>query len=90
MYDLYEFSQGLRGVAELSGTNATGGLVEPTVCVTGPAVTPGNVNVAIAWRGGTRLSNPAISTCGAASGRYDDGADANVFRRVLVVDAYVE
>ena len=90
MYDLYEFSQGLQGVAELAGTSATGGLVEPTVCITGPAVTPGYVNVAIAWRGSTRLSDPGISACGDSTGRYDDGADANVFRRVLVVDAYVE
>ena len=90
MYDLFEFSQSLRGVAELQGTTATGGLVEPTVCITGPVVPPGIVSVAVAWRGTTRLSNPGINNCGATSGRYDDDGDADVMRRVLLVNAFVE
>ena len=90
MYDLYEFSQALSGVAETAGGNATGGLAAPTVCITGPAVTPGFVTVALAWRGLTRLSNPGINACGAASGRYDDGGDADVHRRVLLVETYIE
>lgn len=90
MYDLYEFSQAIRGVAEMSGINATGGLVEPTVCITGPDTTPGFVSVAIAWRGNVRLSDPTANNCGSTSGRYDDAGDANVLRRLLVVDAFVE
>ena len=90
MYDLYEFSQALAGVSESAGGPATGGLTEPTVCITGPAVTPGFVTVALAWRGLTRLSNPTLNACGAGSGRYDDGADADVHRRVLLVDTFVD
>ena len=90
MYDLYEFSQALSGVAESAGGTATGGLAEPTVCITGPAVTPGFVTVALAWRGMTRLSNPTLNACGAGSGRYDDGGDADVHRRILIVDTFVD
>jgi type IV pilus assembly protein PilV len=90
MYDLYELSQALSGVSETAGGTATGGLTEPTVCITGPAVTPGFVTVALAWRGLTRLSNPTLNACGAGSGRYDDGGDADVHRRVLLVDTFVD
>lgn len=90
MYDLYQFAQGLAGVAELQGTAETGGLVAPTVCITGVAATPGAVNVAVAWRGLTALSNPGIDTCGEGSGRYDADGDSDVLRRVLVVNAYVD
>jgi type IV pilus assembly protein PilV len=90
MYDLYEFSQALAGVAEASGAANTGGLVSPTVCLTGPATAPGYVTVALAWRGMARLSNPTINACGSGSGRYDDSGDADVMRRVLVVDTFVE
>ena len=90
MYDLYEFSQALSGVAELNGTVATGGLVAPTVCVTGPAAPPGFFAVALAWRGLGRLSNPTFNMCGSGSGRYDDNGGADVMRRVLLVDTYIE
>lgn len=90
MYDLYEFTQALSGVSESAGGTATGGLSAPTVCITGPAVTPGFVTVALAWRGMTKLSNPGLDACGAGSGRYDDGGDADVHRRVLLVDTFVD
>lgn len=91
MYDLYEFSNALRGVAEAAGAVATGGLVEPTVCITGADARPGFVNIAIAWRGQTRLSNPGSDACGAGSGRYDDSAGhVDVHRRVLLVKTYVD
>jgi len=89
-YDLYEFEQALIGATEVAGTNNTGGLAFPTACITGPAVVPGEVTVAIAWRGLTRLANPTINTCGDATGNYDDGAAANVFRRVLVVTTFID
>ena len=88
-YDLYEFRQALSGVAEASNGNLTGGLVEPTVCITGPATSPGALTLAIAWRGMTELSNPTINACGAGSGKYDEGASSDVYRRVLVMDCFV-
>ncbi|MGR8919702.1 MAG: type IV pilus modification protein PilV [Gammaproteobacteria bacterium] len=90
MYDLYEFLQALAGVAEVQGGASAGGLVSPTVCLTGPATTPGFVSVAVAWRGMTRMSNPTINACGAGSGRYDDDGDADVMRRILLVETFVE
>ena len=90
MYDLVEFSRALAGVAELQGAAETGGLVAPTVCITGPATRPGFITVAVAWRGMTALSNPGIDACGAESGRYDAEAGTDVLRRVLVVNAYVD
>ncbi len=90
-YDLYEFSEALRGVTEVSDAGkSTGGLVSPTVCITGPATVPGEVNVAIAWRGMTKLSNPDLDACGAVSGRYDDNGDADVYRRVLLVNSFID
>jgi type IV pilus assembly protein PilV len=91
MYDLYEFSQAMRGVAEKSGVVNTGGLVRPTVCITGPAARPGFVNISVAWRGATKLSNPGIDACGADSGRYDDDTtNSDVYRRILLVNTYVD
>ncbi len=91
MYDLYEFSEALRGITEVNGANATGGLITPTVCITGPETRPGYVGVAIAWRGTTKLANPSSSACGETSGRYDapDG-QADLYRRVLFVNTYVD
>jgi len=91
MYDLYEFSEALRGIAEAAGANVTGGLVSPTVCVTGPEESPGYVTVAIAWRGMTKLSSPITTDCGAGSGLYDDSdGNADVHRRVLLVETFID
>jgi type IV pilus assembly protein PilV len=93
-YDLYEFEQALTGVTEQQGGQNTGGLTLPMACIIGPNGGSGNYRVAIAWRGLTRLSNPTISACGQGSGRYDDaaaGAAGNdVYRRLLVIDTYIE
>jgi len=52
------------------------------------------VTVAIAWRGRERVANPTASTCGDASGLYNDpdpGAvpNNNAFRRLLVVNTFI-
>ncbi len=90
--DLWEWEQALDGVQErTSGGADTGGLSAPTGCISGPGTGgTGLYRVAIAWRGQTSLANPSADDCGATTGRYDDGADANVFRRVLVVDTYID
>ena len=90
-YDLYEWERALSGVTAQSGGSNVGGLVSPTGCVSGPAGGSGVYTLAIAWRGLTRLANPTIDTCGEGSGLYDshDGAEVDVYRRVLVVETYV-
>jgi len=90
-YDLYEWQQAILGASEKSATNTnTGGLVSPVGCITvAPACTSCLVTVAIAWRGMTKLANPAIDTCGDASGNYDDTGGDNVFRRVIAINTFI-
>lgn len=87
--DLWEWERALDGQAELSATNAqTGGLVNPTACVTGPLDgSDGVYSIAIAWRGTNPLSDStAGSTCGQGSGNY--GAN-DEYRRVLIYDFFI-
>lgn len=85
--DLFDWERGLDGASELVGGNFTGGLVEPTACISGPFGGIGGVyTVAIAWRGVTALSNPIIHPCGDDTGRYGDN---NEFRRILVIETYI-
>ncbi len=90
-YDLSEWQLAIAGIAEQDAAgNYLGGLVFPTACITGPAGAPnGTVNVAIAWRGLLKLGDPTINTCGNATGFYGDGTTANVFRRVIEVETFV-
>lgn len=89
--DLYELEQALAGAAEQLGGTAVGGLSAPRVCIDGPDGGSGTYTVAIAWRGLTRLSDPGLHACGQGSGDYDtgDGAQADVYRRVLLLDTYI-
>ena len=89
--DLFEWESALVGVAEQNAGANVGGLNSPTACITGPAGGSGVYTVAIAWRGPTALSDPAANACGQGSGRYDsnDGASADVHRRLLVITTYI-
>lgn len=90
-YDLYEWERAINGVTSQIGGNNTGGLSLPTACITGPNGGSGTYTVAIAWRGMTKLSDPAINACGQGSGLYDHdgGAEVDVYRRVLVVQTFI-
>ena len=90
-YDLYELEQAASGVAEQAAGRNVGGLSLPTTCITGPDGGPGTYSVAIAWRGMTKLSNPAIDACGSSSGKYDTvgAAEVDVYRRVLMMQVYI-
>jgi type IV pilus assembly protein PilV len=86
-FDLWHWEQLLDGGFELTAGENTGGLVSPTACIRGPGFGGNGVyTVAIAWRGMTELSNPAIDACG--EGNADYGAD-NVNRRVMVVNTFI-
>jgi type IV pilus assembly protein PilV len=89
--DLIEWRRSLAGVAEQSAGASAGGLTLSTACITGPNGGSGEYTVAIAWRGLTRLSNPAVNACGEGSGLYDHegGAEADVYRRLLVIQTYI-
>ncbi len=86
-YELWQWEKQLDGATELAGTKGTGGLLEPTACLSGPVGGDSGVyQVAIAWRGGTEHPDPAISDCGADSDLY--GAN-NEFRHVLVMQTFI-
>ena len=94
-YDLYEWERALAGITETDSTdtNNVGGLVLPTACITVPAGMPaGTINVAIAWRGLVKFPDqpaPGKNACGNDSGRYDDAANDDVYRRVIQVETFV-
>lgn len=90
-YDLYELEQAANGVAEQIAGDNVGGLTLPTTCISGPDGGPGIYSVAIAWRGMTKISNPAIDACGSGSGKYDTvgATEVDVYRRILVMQVYI-
>lgn len=75
---------------EGSTTVTTGGLVDPTVCLTGPG-TPGDsgvYTVTVAWRGRGKLPDSGTAnTCGEDT--YDDQADDYAYRRMVVLSEYI-
>ena len=86
-YDQWEWEQKLDGRMELDGNSATGGLLEPTACISRTAGgVEGLYEIAIAWRGLTEGSNPTIHGCGSGSGLY--GA-ANEYRHVIVMQTFI-
>jgi type IV pilus assembly protein PilV len=90
-YDLYELEQAANGITEQVAGNNVGGLALPTTCITGPNGGPGIYSVAIAWRGMTKLSDPATDACGSGSGKYDTvgATEVDVYRRVLFMQVYI-
>ncbi|MDH3509833.1 MAG: type IV pilus modification protein PilV [Gammaproteobacteria bacterium] len=92
IFDLWQWEQHLDGQLETNNLGAAaGGLLTPTVCITGPppplgAGAAGYYTVAIAWRGLTNTGNPIVNNCGAGSGNYGAG---DAFRRVLVVQSFL-
>lgn len=85
-FDRWRVSNVLGGVAETGASGATGGLVESTLCINGPADgSSGFYEVAIAWRGNAILSNAQAHPCGA--GLYGAGDE---FRRLLIYTTYID
>ena len=87
-YDLWFWEQAIDGNLETNNGAGTGGLVLPTLCVTGPAVGGAGIyRVTIAWRGAASLVNSVNNPCGAASGNY---GDENEFRRIVQIPTYID
>lgn len=86
-FDLWQWEQALDGAMEQTDGVATGGLVQPTACITGPlAGGTGAYEVAIAWRGMNETTDPDTDDCGAGSGNYGDN---DTYRRVLVIRTFI-
>lgn len=87
-FDLWFWEQALDGTMEMTGGAAAGGLVLPTMCVTGPVGgTAGMYTATVVWRGSATLSNQSANACGAASGDY--GAQ-NEFRRIVQIPTFID
>ncbi len=87
-HDLWFWEQVIDGNMELNAGNGTGGLMLPTMCVTGPAVGgPGIYQITVTWRGSASLLNSVNDACGATSGNY---GSENEFRRVMQVPTYID
>ena len=100
-FDRYEWSRALFGQVEVSAGEASGGLSEPTACITNSNAPCGVYTIAIAWRGITPLppadandsADPANNPCGSGNAAYDDintaGADTRL-RRIIVVRTVID
>lgn len=87
-HDLWFWEQVLDGNLETNAGVAAGGLVLPTMCITGPAFGGAGVyQVTIVWRGTASITNNVVNPCGAASGNY--GAQ-NEFRRIVQIPTYID
>ncbi|HEX4870846.1 MAG TPA: type IV pilus modification protein PilV [Nevskiaceae bacterium] len=98
-YDHAQWARLLRGETTLAeDESAVGGLVAPTGCIRGDAVS-GRFTIAVAWRGLTPLdqtpedeNDPVADPCGQGEGRYDDPAtpgEDERLRRILVIEALI-
>jgi type IV pilus assembly protein PilV len=88
VHDLWFWEQILDGNLETTAGTGTGGLVLPTLCITGAANgVAGIYQVSVVWHGMASISNGVNNGCGAASGDY--GA-ANEFRRIVQVPTYID
>ncbi len=85
-HDLWFWERVLDGDFETNAGVGTGGLLLPSLCITGPGG-PGVYTVTIVWRGAASLTGGIQNACGTASGNY--GAN-NEFRRVLQIPTYLD
>ncbi len=87
-FDLWSWEQMLDGNLETIAGTAAGGLVLPTLCITGPvAGGAGTYQASIVWRGSATITNVVANTCGLASGNY--GAQ-NELRRILQIPTFLD
>lgn len=87
VHDIWAWDQQLKGANEKISTTLTGGLVNPTACIDGPAGGDSGIyTVTIAWRAPTELPSNAAVACGAGSGLYGTN---DIFRRTMSVQAFI-
>lgn len=87
-HDLWYWEQVLDGNFETNAGVAAGGLLLPTMCITGPAGgVAGIYVVSIAWRGTASLNNAVNNPCGTLGGDY--GAN-NEFRRIIQIPTFID
>ena len=88
LHDLWFWESVLDGSLEIGPEGASGGLVEPTICIDGPlGSVAGIYTISVAWRGGVSLTDAGLNTCGDGSGKYGAG---NAFRRMVQVPTFLD
>jgi type IV pilus assembly protein PilV len=89
--DLYVWKKMILGDAEVAATGSVGGLVSPTVCITGPGASGHDYTLTIVWRGQAIIANQSASTCGTGTGLYNDPStgDEYAYRRILELSTYM-
>jgi len=88
VHDLWFWENVIDGALEIGAEGASGGLIEPTICVDGPAGGGAGIyTVSIAWRGGVSLLDSGLNTCGDGTGKYGGG---NEFRRMVQIPTFLD
>ena len=87
-HDLWFWEDVLDGNQEIGVEGAAGGILSPTICITGPAGGGAGIYiVSVAWQGTVALTSTIQNTCGAGSGKYGSG---NELRRVVQVPTFID
>lgn len=88
LHDLWFWENIVDGALEMGAQGASGGLVEPTLCIDGPVGGgPGIYTVTVVWRGGVALNSAIANACGTGIGKY---GGANEFRRIVQVPTFID
>ena len=87
-YDLWFWEQAVDGNLETRSGNGTGGLVQPTLCVTGVVGGGAGIyQVSVAWLGSVSMSSANPNPCGTTGGVYGTG---NELRRIVELQTYID
>jgi len=87
-HDLWFWEDILDGNQEIGTEGAAGGILSPTICITGPAGGGAGIYVvSVAWQGTVALTSTIANPCGVGSGKYGDGDE---FRRVVQVPTFID
>ena len=86
-YDLLNWYQSVMGETDQRDGNNAGGLLDPTLCISGPTDgLSGVYTVAIVWRGKEAQKDSHPSSCGTEA-QY--GARTESLRRVVEVSVFI-
>jgi type IV pilus assembly protein PilV len=87
-HDLWFWEDVLDGNQEIGVEGAAGGILSPTVCITGPAGGGAGIYVAtVTWQGTVAMSGIIQNTCGAGSGKYGDNDE---LRRIVQIPTFID
>lgn len=87
-HDLWFWEDVLDGNQEVGTEGAAGGVLSPTICITGPAGGGAGIYVvSVAWQGTVAMTSTVANTCGAGSGKY---GSSDELRRIVQVPTFID